>query len=46
MKADWTELMFLQKRVGDTSLYVFFFAILCVSSRSRRSSRAGPCRWR
>ena len=30
MKADWTELMFLQKRVGDTSLYVFFFAILCV----------------
>jgi multidrug efflux pump len=30
MRADWTELMFLQKRVGDTSIYVFFLAILCV----------------
>ena len=30
MSADWTELMFLQKRVGDTSLYVFFLAIVSV----------------
>ena len=30
MTADWTELMFLQKRVGDTSLYVFFLAIISV----------------
>ena len=30
MKADWTELMFLQKRVGDTSIYVFFLAIVSV----------------
>ena len=30
MNADWTELMFLQKRVGDTSLYVFFLAIVSV----------------
>ena len=30
MKADWTELMFLQKRAGDTSIYVFFLAIVSV----------------
>ena len=30
MSADWTELMFMQKRVGDTSIYVFFLAILSV----------------
>ena len=30
MKADWTELMFMQKRVGDTSIYVFFLAIVSV----------------
>jgi multidrug efflux pump len=30
MNADWTELMFLQKRVGDTSIYVFFLAIVSV----------------
>jgi multidrug efflux pump len=30
MSADWTELMFMQKRVGDTSIYVFFLAIVAV----------------
>jgi multidrug efflux pump len=30
MNADWTELMFMQKRVGDTSIYVFFLAIVSV----------------
>ena len=30
MRADWTELMFMQKRAGDTSLYVFFLAIVSV----------------
>ena len=30
MKADWTELMFLQKRAGDASIYVFFLAIVSV----------------
>ena len=30
MNADWTELMFMQKRVGDTSLFVFFLAIVSV----------------
>src|SRR5208283_5375163 len=30
MKADWTELMFMQKRAGDTSIYVFFLSILSV----------------
>ena len=30
MKADWTELMFMQKRAGNTSIYVFFLAIVCV----------------
>ena len=30
MKLDWTELMFMQKRVGDTSIYVFFLAIVSV----------------
>jgi multidrug efflux pump len=30
MKADWTELMFMQKRAGDTSIYIFFLAIVSV----------------
>jgi len=30
MKADWTELMFLQKRAGNASIYVFFLAIVSV----------------
>jgi multidrug efflux pump len=30
MKSDWTELMFMQKRAGNTSIYVFFLAIVCV----------------
>ena len=30
MKADWTELMYLQIRAGNTSIYVFFLAIACV----------------
>jgi multidrug efflux pump len=30
MKADWTELMFLQIRAGNTAIYVFFLAIVCV----------------
>ena len=30
MKTDWTELMFLQKRAGNTAMYVFLLAIVCV----------------
>ncbi|HEX4414506.1 MAG TPA: efflux RND transporter permease subunit [Lacipirellulaceae bacterium] len=30
MKADWTELMYLQKRAGNTSIYVFFLSVACV----------------
>ena len=30
MKADWTELMFMQKRAGNTSMYVFALAVVCV----------------
>ncbi len=30
MKADWTELMFMQKRAGNTSFYVFGFSVICV----------------
>jgi multidrug efflux pump len=30
MKADWTELMYLQIRAGNTSVYVFLLAIVCV----------------
>jgi multidrug efflux pump len=30
MKADWTELMFMQKRAGNSSIYVFFLAIVSV----------------
>jgi multidrug efflux pump len=30
MKADWTELMFLQVRAGNSGLYVFGLAVLCV----------------
>ncbi|MES2790037.1 MAG: efflux RND transporter permease subunit, partial [Planctomycetota bacterium] len=30
MKTEWTELMFMQIRAGNTSLYVFMLAILCV----------------
>jgi multidrug efflux pump len=30
MKADWTELMFMQKRAGNTSIYVFGLSVMCV----------------
>ncbi|HEX3599428.1 MAG TPA: efflux RND transporter permease subunit [Lacipirellulaceae bacterium] len=30
MKADWTELMFMQKRAGNTSFYVFGLSVVCV----------------
>jgi multidrug efflux pump len=30
MKADWTELMFMQKRAGNTSIYVFGLSVVCV----------------
>ena len=32
MKTEWTELMFMQIRAGNTAIYVFLLAILCVSS--------------
>ena len=30
MKSEWTELMFMQIRDGDTTLYVFSLAVMCV----------------
>jgi multidrug efflux pump len=30
MKTEWTELMFMQIRDGDTTLYVFSLAVMCV----------------
>jgi multidrug efflux pump len=30
MKPDWTELMFMQKRAGNTAFYVFLLSIVCV----------------
>jgi multidrug efflux pump len=30
MKGDWTELMFMQKRAGNTSMVVFALAVVCV----------------
>jgi multidrug efflux pump len=30
MKTDWTELMFMQKRAGNTSMYVFALAVVSV----------------
>ena len=30
MKADWTELMFMQRRAGNTSTYVFALSVMCV----------------
>ena len=30
MKTEWTELMFMQIRDGDTTLYVFALAVMCV----------------
>jgi multidrug efflux pump len=30
MKADWTELMYMQKRAGNTSIHVFFLSVACV----------------
>jgi multidrug efflux pump len=29
MKTDWTELMFMQKKAGNTSLYVFALSVVC-----------------
>ena len=30
MKAEWTELMFMQIRAGNTALYVFLLSVVCV----------------
>jgi multidrug efflux pump len=30
MRADWTELMYLQVRAGNTGMYIFALAVLCV----------------
>jgi multidrug efflux pump len=30
MKSEWTELMFMQIRAGDTAMYVFALAVVCV----------------
>ena len=30
MRADWTELMFMQKQAGNTSFYVFGLSVMCV----------------
>jgi multidrug efflux pump len=30
MNADWTELMFMQKRAGNTSFYIFGLSVVCV----------------
>ncbi len=30
MKSDWTELMFMEKQEGHTSLYVFALSVMCV----------------
>jgi multidrug efflux pump len=30
MKPDWTELMFLQKRAGNSATYVFLLSVVCV----------------
>ncbi len=30
MKAEWTELMYMQIRAGDTAMYVFALAVVCV----------------
>src|SRR5262245_39745897 len=30
MKGEWTEIMFMQIRAGDTAMYVFALAIVCV----------------
>ena len=30
MKAEWTELMFMQIRAGNTAIYVFALAVVCV----------------
>ncbi|HTU90379.1 MAG TPA: efflux RND transporter permease subunit [Gemmataceae bacterium] len=30
MRPDWTELMFLQKRVGNSATYIFLLSVVCV----------------
>ena len=30
MKSEWTELMFIQIRAGDTAIYIFALAVVCV----------------
>ena len=30
MKTEWTELMFMQIRAGNTAMYVFALAVVCV----------------
>ena len=30
MQSEWTEIMYMQIRAGDTTIYVFAFAVVCV----------------
>ena len=46
MSTEWTELMFLQIRAGNTALFVFALAVLCVFLALAASTKAGPCRSR
>ena len=46
MKTDWTELMFMQNRAGNTAFYVFLLSVLACFWPCRPSTKAGGCRRR
>ena len=45
MRTEWTELMFLQLRAGNTALIVFGLAVLSVFLTLAALMKIGRCRW-
>ena len=45
MNKDWTELMFMQIRAGNTAIYVFALSVACVFLALAASTKVGRCRW-
>jgi hydrophobe/amphiphile efflux-1 (HAE1) family protein len=44
---EWTEIAYQEKQTGNTAVIAFVLAVLVrLSCCSRRSTKAGPCRWR
>ena len=45
MKTEWTELMYMQIRAGNTAMYVFGLAVVCVFLALAALYESWSCRW-